>query len=155
MSVRSILLYWYLQIGKPCKGSAWLHQLINHDHILFWRWMAIRTPLKHHKITIRSQILAIIACWFCGCIWASAPLFGWNRYAFEGAYTSCSIVWNDNSVDVFAYNITIFVFVLIVPVVLIVLFNISLYLTVPSIYLLYMMIDIENWFQYLAQKKYS
>jgi len=50
------------------------------------------------------------------------PLVGWSHCALEGGMTSCSVTWNEQSTNVISYNIAIFIFVYIIPIVLILYF---------------------------------
>lgn len=89
--------------------------------------MSIRT------INLNLKLGAIAACLFIGIFWASMPLLGWSHYSLEGAYTSCSVEWRERSLSVTSYNITIFGFVYLVPVIVIVFTNARL-LTMVNIF---------------------
>jgi hypothetical protein len=51
-----------------------------------------------------------------------------------GALTTCSVQWQDKSFSVWTYNISMFVFVLVVPVTAMAITNWKLYMTVFKIY---------------------
>ena len=60
-----------------------------------------------------------------GLVWSLAPLLGWSEYSLEGALISCSVEWNKRTVSVMSYNITIAVFVFVVPMLVFIITNIQ------------------------------
>ena len=60
--------------------------------------------------------LIITLCLTLGVIWASLPLLGWSNYKLEAFGLSCSMERNEKS-----FNLTILVFVFLIPLVCIVL----------------------------------
>ena len=52
------------------------------------------------------------------------PLLGWSHYSFEGVGTSCSIEWQDQSLNVISYNMAVFIFVMVVPFIGIIVSNV-------------------------------
>jgi hypothetical protein len=48
-----------------------------------------------------------------------APMFGWSHYSLEGALTSCSVEWFEKSFNVISYNISMFIFVYFIPLLII------------------------------------
>ena len=55
---------------------------------------------------------------------------GWSYYSQEGSRTTCSVEWEDPSFNVQSYNVTILVTVYVIPLTLIVYFNMGIVLTV-------------------------
>lgn len=49
-----------------------------------------------------------------GLLWSVFPLIGWSRYSTEGI-PHCSIEFNDRSFNVVSYNVTVFIFVFLLP----------------------------------------
>jgi hypothetical protein len=60
-----------------------------------------------------------------GLFWSVAPLFGWSEYSLEGAMISCSVEWNKKTASVMSYNITIAIFVFLVPMLVFIITNIQ------------------------------
>lgn len=83
--------------------------------ISFERFYMIYDPLNLRRLN-KNVCLAIIgACVATGFFWASGPLFGWSHYSLEGAKTSCAVEWASRSPSVTSYNMTILVFVFLLP----------------------------------------
>jgi hypothetical protein len=92
--------------------------------------------MKIKNITLKTTLTVVFACVINGLIWAVLPLFGWSHYSLEGAGTSCSVEWQERSFNVISYNVTIFVLVFLVPVVLIIATSIKLAWIVVSLFAL-------------------
>lgn len=60
-------------------------------------------------------------------------MLGWSYYSLEGALTSCSVEWKDKSWNVITYNITIFVFVFIIPFLSIMLIHVKIIIKVMKL----------------------
>jgi c-opsin len=82
------------------------------------------------KITHRVLAYVIAVCMLLGLFWSILPIFGWSRYALEGAGTSCSVEWNERSWNVMSYNVAMFVFVFFVPLLIIIFTNTRLIMIV-------------------------
>ena len=89
-----------------------------------------KTKKRFYKISI---VAVIISC-LSGFFWASAPLFGWSEYSFEGAMISCSIEWNKKTPSVMSYNIAITVFVYIIPLLLLFYTNARMLIMVITVF---------------------
>lgn len=90
----------------------------------------LKKPCAGQRLGFRRTYIIIILCTLFGLLWSILPIFGWSHYSIEGAYTSCSVEWNERSLNVISYNITIFIFVFIIPLAAIVLSNLKVYLLV-------------------------
>ena len=71
-----------------------------------------------------SSILVVI-CWLFALIFAILPLLNWNKYIPEGLGFHCGLNWFDQSINSRLYLISAFLFVYIIP--LIVLFIVNTY----------------------------
>nr|QVK45896.1 G protein-coupled receptor [Proales similis] len=100
--------------------------------ISFERFIIVYKPLSFKSIDFKVSCMWIAICLGAGALWALFPLVGWSYYSLEGALTSCSVEWAERSVNVISYNMTIFLFVFIVPLVLIVFTNVKLLLIIKS-----------------------
>jgi hypothetical protein len=119
-----------------CALSAFLMYLIGCTSILlmcaisFERFYMIYDPLNLKKITAKKCYISIAICFLVSIFWSSMPLLGWSHYSLEGAHTSCSVEWNERSWNVTSYNIAIFIFVFLVPLVFIFATNLKLLIMV-------------------------
>ncbi|XP_014220575.1 rhodopsin-like isoform X1 [Trichogramma pretiosum] len=72
-------------IGSVCGGtSIWTMTAIAYD-----RYNVIVKGMSGTPLTFMRAIIQVVLIWTHGFIWASLPLFGWNRYVPEGNMTSC------------------------------------------------------------------
>ena len=90
------------------------------------------------KKNFHSTIYLILLSCFLGAFWAIMPIFGWSEYSLEGAMISCSIEWNKRTPSVLSYNITITLFVFLIPLGLLLFTNISVLQTVNQFILFIM-----------------
>lgn len=82
------------------------------------------------RLDVDKAAKSIVTSCVFGIAWPIMPLLGWSRYSLEGDLTSCSIEWAERSFNVISYNMTILVFVLIIPVSIIIYCDIKLILKV-------------------------
>lgn len=87
--------------------------------ISFDRYIVIAKPLQASKITTRVAVAACLAIWFQGFAWAAFPFLGWGRYTYEAGRTSCSVQWDTDDIESASYNISIFIWSLFLPLMLI------------------------------------
>ncbi|KAK3089796.1 hypothetical protein FSP39_006604 [Pinctada imbricata] len=97
------------------------------------RYVVIAMPLHSSKITHRVAKLSVLLCWTLGFFWAVVPFFGWSYYDLEAAHTSCAVVWESHDPVVVSYNITIFVFVFFIPVLVMMFAYVNVYLTIRNV----------------------
>jgi hypothetical protein len=71
--------------------------------------------------------LTVSACWFYGLLFAVPPLFNWNQYIPEGLGFHCGLNWFDRSISSRLYLIFAFLFVYIVPLIILSVVNIYVY----------------------------
>ena len=82
-------------------------------NFLFWiRYFMIKYPMNKAKVKPRYMIVFSI---FLGFIWSVLPLIGWSGYSKIQESPYCSIEMNDRSLNVISYNITVFIFVFLLP----------------------------------------
>jgi hypothetical protein len=87
--------------------------------ISFDRYIVIAKPLQASKITTRVAVAACLVIWFQGLCWSVFPHLGWGKYTYEPARTSCSVEWDTNEIGSASYNIAIFIWSLILPLIII------------------------------------
>ena len=97
--------------------------------IFHWYFMArcyvICNPMSVRDLTFRMKMLSILGCVVMGAFWPSLPLFGWSYYTLEAGLTSCTVAWADQSLNVVSYNVTIFGFAFLLPVLIILFTNLK------------------------------
>jgi hypothetical protein len=72
-----------------------------------------------HKQILHSVLISLVMSLF----WSLIPLFGWSYYSLEDGLVSCSVEYNEKSINVISYNIGMFVFVFIVPFMIVIVAN--------------------------------
>ncbi len=82
--------------------------------------------VDYRSIKYKSCIMTILACAILSLIWTTLPLVGWSYYSLEGVKISCSIEMKDNSMMVFSYNVTAFVFIFAIPAIIISFTNVKI-----------------------------
>lgn len=90
------------------------------------RYYIINSQVNNFFVNKKTVLRLVGFCVMNGLIWASFPLFGWSYYSLEGANTSCSVEWNERSMNVVSYNLAMFVFVYFIPLVVICVSNFKL-----------------------------
>lgn len=90
------------------------------------RLYIIYEPLSVRYVNRSLYVKAVVACLLFGLVWPLLPLFGWSHYSFEGYDTSCSVEWSERSMNVMSYNITILIFVFVIPLFILVYTNVKL-----------------------------
>ena len=113
-------------IFKPiaCKITAFIMYFIGCSTIHLMtaisieRYYTIKNTLTNNRISNNTKLKIIAFCLFCGLFWAVLPLIGWSRYTLEKSLTTCSLVWDDESIESFSYNVSIFIFVYLIPLII-------------------------------------
>ena len=81
---------------------------------------------KFQRVDKRVVVFSILGCVLLAFVWAGLPLLGWSAYSLEGTRTSCSVVWNERSFNVLSYNISMFIGLYFLPLILIMTTNLKL-----------------------------
>ena len=68
-----------------------------------------------------------------GLFWALMPILGWSFYSLEASYTSCSVEWKDKSLNVVSFNLSLFSFLYLIPVIVILVTSIKLIIKVKKV----------------------
>lgn len=79
-----------------------------------------------NSTNLRNVFLTIASCGLLGLIWASMPVFGWSYYSLDGIGTGCALPWSEKNLNVLSFNVTIFITVFLIPLVLIIFINYKL-----------------------------
>jgi hypothetical protein len=83
----------------------------------------ISSKLNSRSKTYKCCFWIILFCAFLSALWAILPLVGWGYYSPEGVKMSCGIEWQDHSLNVLSYNMTVFVFAFFLPLMILVITN--------------------------------
>ena len=76
-------------------------------------------------IIIKAVVISLILSLF----WSAMPIFGWSHYSLESGLVSCSVEYNEKSLNVISYNIGMFIFLFILP------FGITIYASIKSLFI--------------------
>ena len=90
-------------------------QITNLTAISLNKYFAI---VRHSNLAFldpNRAILAIIACYMHGFLWAIFPVIGWSSYQLEGANVSCSIPWESKATKDVSYCLALSAFAWILP----------------------------------------
>ena len=94
------------------------------------RLYVLKRPLEIRQLSIKTTGLLVLLCALYALFWCVMPLFGWSHYSLEVAKTSCFVAWNEHSFAVVSYNVTMFLFVFIIPLLIIIVTNIRVVIVV-------------------------
>ena len=76
----------------------------------------------NNKIIIKPILISVVLSLF----WSTMPILGWSYYSLEDGYISCSVEYNEKSLNVISYNFGMLIFVFILP------FGITIYANIKS-----------------------
>ncbi|CAF1239556.1 unnamed protein product [Adineta steineri] len=80
------------------------------------RYFVVTRSFTATTITIKQTYTSILCAYIFALFWTLMPIIGWSSYDFEGTGASCSIKWEERSFNVLSYNMTILIFVYLIPV---------------------------------------
>ena len=83
-----------------------------------------------NMITYTYCMAGILISVVLGLFWSILPLIGWSHYSLEDNKIICSVEWKQESFNVISYNISIFVFVFILPIIIIMYTSYKIFLIV-------------------------
>lgn len=109
-----------------------LTNLYTHAVIAVDRYIVIAKPLSAHRITTRVAVVAVLVVWIQGLVWASFPHFGWGKYTYEPARTSCAVEWDSKEIGSASYNVAITIWSLCIPLGLIIFSYYRVFMTVSD-----------------------
>ncbi|CAF2701137.1 unnamed protein product [Rotaria sp. Silwood2] len=94
------------------------------------RYWKIVISTKEQYVTYRTAYISVALSVLGGLFWALPPVFGWNNYKLEGARTTCSICWQGRTINIISYNVLMFIFAYIIPLIIMVYCNMCIYFKV-------------------------
>ena len=86
------------------------------------RYILLKDPSKINQKVLQKGILV---CLLLGLFWSLMPIIGWSYYSFEAVSIGCCVELRERSVNVISYNISMFIFVFIIPFSLIFITNLK------------------------------
>ncbi|TRY71252.1 hypothetical protein DNTS_035740, partial [Danionella cerebrum] len=97
--------------------SSWsgIVSLISLVVLSYDRYSTLAVYQKHGP-DYRKPLMAVGGSWLYSLVWTVPPLLGWSSYGLEGAGTSCSVSWTQQTAQSHAYIICLFIFCLGLPV---------------------------------------
>ena len=98
------------------------------------RFWIVYKPMLARNMKLSTRLYAVLMCFVLSVMWSSMPLLGWSRYSLESCGTSCSIEWAERSASVTSYNVAIFLFVFLLPLMLLVYLNVQLVVIINQFY---------------------
>eukprot|EP00105_Crassostrea_gigas_P000625 XP_011412507.1 PREDICTED: parapinopsin [Crassostrea gigas] len=110
-----------------------LTNLYTHAVIAVDRYIVIAKPLSAHRVTKRVAVVAVLVVWIQGLLWASFPHFGWGKYTYEPARTSCAVEWDSKEIGSASYNVAITIWSLCIPLGLIVFSYYRVFMTIRHV----------------------
>lgn len=138
--MRKILLsnylkkFWYLFFRWTtskfgCVFSAYVMyfvgcmQIFSMAAISFERYYILKFHSSNLIFKTRAAYKMVFGFLTLSLFWSTAPLLGWSYYSLEDGQTHCSVEWKTRNLNVFTYNLAMFLFVFIVPFTLICFYN--------------------------------
>ena len=91
--------------------------------ISYIRYITLKTPFNNNISSCRLIVKVILLSSILSLFWTVVPLLGWSYYTLEDNFVSCTIKSNDGTFNVISYNITILIFVFILPLIIIIITN--------------------------------
>ncbi len=85
-----------------------------------------------NKLILKLTLISLALSLF----WSMAPMFGWSYYSLEDGLVSCSVEYNEKSINVISYNVGMFIFTFFLPFAIIIAANLKSLLIVSNLYFL-------------------
>lgn len=98
--------------------------------ISFQRFYILYKPFNIRNISYKISLIIVFVCILYGLMWSLFPVFGWSYYTLEGSLTSCGVEWRKQNFNLNSFKIAIFVFVYLIPLIVIIFTSIKLVLMV-------------------------
>ncbi|XP_064206708.1 pinopsin-like [Anguilla rostrata] len=94
--------------------------LVSLATLSYERYTAVLCPTKADASDFRKARLSVGGSWLYSLVWTVPPLLGWSSYGPEGPGTTCSVQWHHPSASSTSYVVSLFVFCLFLPLLLMV-----------------------------------
>ena len=104
-----------------CKWDGFIVTLLGTSSIFLLTGISVQRycimccAYKQTQIRKSRVMMAILCCFLFGFLWAVFPLLGWGSYFLEGIGISCAPNWKSSDISDKSYTLSMFVFVLFVP----------------------------------------
>ena len=90
------------------------------------RLLVIKKPILARCIPFHWRIYVFLACACMAFVWSTIPLNSVASYPLEPSHTSCSIEWMSRLLSTTSYFMSIFVFIFLIPLAVVLVFNVKL-----------------------------
>ena len=97
------------------------------------RFYIVQNLKNIKKFTLKICYYIVLFCTVNGLFWALMPVLGWSYYSLEASYTSCSVEWKDKSFNVVSFNVSLFGFLYLIPVMVILTTSLKLILKLKTV----------------------
>ncbi|XP_068906196.1 pinopsin-like [Tenebrio molitor] len=97
--------------------------------LAFERYLIIAQPLYSNHLNFRNVTYLLVSIWLYSLTLTTPPLLGWGEYVNEAANISCSVNWEEKSVNSMTYILFLFTFGLFVPLTIIIFSYVNIILT--------------------------
>ena len=98
------------------------------------RFAIFYKPILVRNMNLNTRLYIIMACAVLSFVWSALPLVGWSHYSMEACRTTCAVEWAERSLSVTSYNLAIFIFVFLIPLVVLVFSNSKLILCMHQLH---------------------
>ena len=109
--------------------SIYLMAVISIDKLFI-----VYKPFMARHMSVGARLRIVFGCACAGLFWSSLPLAGWSYYSLEPSKTMCSVEWSTRSPSVTSYNVAMLLFVYIVPLCVIIVFNTKMAIFLAGFY---------------------
>ena len=101
--------------------------------ISYVRYDILSKQLNEKSIGNRVIICSTLVSLALSLFWSMAPMFGWSFYSLEDGLVSCSVEYNEKSINVITYNVGMFIFTFLLPFAIIIFANVKSLLIVNKL----------------------
>ena len=111
--------YIFGEVG--CKWDGFIVTLLGTSSIFLLTGISVQRycimcrAYKQTQLSKSRVLVTILFCFIFGFLWAVFPLLGWGSYFLEGIGISCAPNWKSSDISDKSYTLSMFVFVLFGP----------------------------------------
>lgn len=94
--------------------------LISLAVLSYERYCTMMCPTEPDVTNYRKVAVGVVLSWVYSLVWTLPPFFGWSRYGLEGPGITCSVDWTTKTANNISYIVSLFIFCLVLPFLVIV-----------------------------------
>ncbi|CAG9819914.1 unnamed protein product [Phaedon cochleariae] len=83
--------------------------------LAYERYTIVSKPFRNHGLTRKGALYLVAGIWLYSLLLTVPPFLGWGKYVNEAANISCSVNWEEQSMNAMTYILYLFAFGLVVP----------------------------------------